>query len=138
MNYSRINQKFFGEYLELDKLLCERFGTKSGVTEYINKLTNANGAHGREKLLRKLIKYRGLRNRIAHEPGALKSIDSIKKEDVSWIKSFKKTAKKGKDPLAVYLKSASGRAGSAALKKTLALAAVVAVVAAVALIIILL
>ena len=135
MNYSRINQKFLGEYLELDKLLCEKFDTKTGVTEYINKLTNAKHAAGRDKALHRLIKYRGLRNRIAHEPGALKDIDNITKDDIIWVKSFRKSASKGKDPISVYLKRASGRAGARALKKALVLAGAAAVVIAVAVLI---
>lgn len=122
MSYNKINQNFLGEYLELDKLLCEKLSAKSGVTEYINKLSGAKYAPGRDGALPRLTKYRSLRNRIAHEPGALKDIDTITKEDVIWLKSFRKSAARGKDPLSRYLKKASEVATGRAFKKALILA----------------
>ena len=129
MNYSRINQKFLGEYLELDKALCQKLDSKAGVTEYLNRLNGVKYAPGRDNSLHRLIKYRGLRNRIAHEPGALKDIDNITREDILWIKDFKKRVKRGKDPLSVYLKKASSRIRNKALKRTLILAGAGAVAA---------
>lgn len=139
MNYSRINQKFLGEYLELDKALCQKLDSKAGVTEYINKLNGAKYAPGRDNSLHRLIKYRGLRNRIAHEPGALKDIDNITRDDIIWLKGFKKQVMRGKDPLSVYLKKASSRIRNRALKRTLLLAGIgaAAVLAAVAVIVLL-
>ncbi len=130
MNYNRINQKFLGEYLELDKALCGKLDTKTGVTEYINKLTAAKYAPGRDNALHRLTKYRAIRNRIAHEPGALKDINNITKDDILWVKSFKKTAMKGKDPLSIYLKRASDRATKRAFKRTLVLVSAAAFVLA--------
>ncbi len=122
MNNSKINQAFLGEYLELDKLCAEKLCTKSGITEYIKKLTDVRFAPGRENALHRLIKYRSIRNRIAHEPGAIKNIDTVSKGDISWLKDFIKDVKRGKDPLSVYLKAASKRAGRVAIKRTLILA----------------
>lgn len=131
MNYNKINQKFLGEYLELDKTLCEKFSTKSGVTEYIKKLSDAKHASGRDNVLPRLTKYRSLRNRIAHEPGALKDIDTITKDDILWLKSFRKSASRGKDPLSRYLKRASDIATGRAFKRALILAGIAAAALAV-------
>ncbi|MBO5010679.1 MAG: hypothetical protein IKJ13_03705 [Clostridia bacterium] len=131
MNNSKINQAFLSEYLELDKLCAERFDTKSGITEYIRKLTDVRFASGRENALHRLTKYRSIRNRIAHEPGAIKNIDTVAKGDISWLKAFTKDVKRGKDPLSVYLKAASKRAGRGALKRTLILAGILAAALAV-------
>lgn len=126
MNNSKINQAFLGEYLELDKLCAEKLEAKSGITEYIRKLTDARFAPGRENALHRLTKYRSIRNRIAHEPGAIKNIDTVAKGDISWLKAFAKDVKRSKDPLSVYLKAASKRAGRGALKRTLVLAGIAA------------
>ncbi len=126
MNNSKINQSFLGVYLELDKALAEKLDARSGITEYINKLTDTRFAPGREDALPRLIKYRSLRNRIAHEPGAIKSIDTITKADISWLKGFLREAKRGKDPVSRYLKSASKLAWIGALKRTLVLVGIAA------------
>ena len=131
MNNSKINQSFLGEYLELDKACAEKFGAKSGVTEYINKLTNIRFAPRRDNVLPRLSKYRSVRNRIAHEPGALQSIDTLSRDDVSWLKSFLGEVKRGKDPISLYLKKASRRANSRAFLRTLVLLGIAAAVIAV-------
>ena len=124
MNNSKINQAFLCAYIDLDKACAEKLDTKSGITDYIKKLTDTRYAPGRENALHRLVKYRSIRNRIAHEPGAIKNIDTVTKADVVWLKGFFKEVKRGKDPVSLYLKAASKRAGRGALKRTLILAAI--------------
>ena len=103
----KFNEKFLNQFIELDKLCCEKFGVATnGVTEYINRLNNARFAPNRDEILPCLVKYRNLRNRFAHEPQALRKSDDIAKADVKWVKKFKKTVKGKKDPISKYLKKA--------------------------------
>ena len=103
----KTNEKFLNQFIELDKLCCEKFGVATnGVTEYINRLNNARFAPNRDEVLPKLVKYRNLRNRFAHEPQALRKSDDIAKADFKWVKKFKKTVKGKKDPISKYLKKA--------------------------------
>ncbi len=103
----KINEKFLNAFLELDKLCCEKFGVAAnGVTEYINRLNNARFAENRDEVLPRLVRYRNLRNRFAHEPMAIRKCDDISKDDNKWIVSFKKDVKKKKDPYFKYLSKA--------------------------------
>ena len=103
----KLNEKFVNNFIELDKLCCEKFGVASnGVTEYINRLNNARFAPNRDEVLPELVKYRNLRNRFAHEPQALRKSSDISKADVKWVAKFKKSTKKKKDPISKYLKKA--------------------------------
>jgi hypothetical protein len=103
----KLNEKFLNNFLELDKLCCEKFGVATnGVTEYINRLNNARFAPERDEVLPKLVKYRNLRNRFAHEPQAIRKCDDIAKADIKWVAKFKKSVKGKKDPISKYLKKA--------------------------------
>ena len=103
----KLNEKFVNNFIELDKLCCEKFGVASnGVTEYINRLNNARFAPNRDEVLPELVKYRNLRNRFAHEPQALRKTSDIAKSDIKWVAKFKKSVKKKKDPISKYLKKA--------------------------------
>ena len=103
----KTNEKFLNNFLELDKLCCEKFGVATnGVTEYINRLNNARFAPDRDEVLPRLVKYRNLRNRFAHEPQAIRKSDDITKADIKWVANFKKSVKKKKDPISKYLKKA--------------------------------
>ena len=103
----KLNEKFVNNFIELDKLCCEKFGVASnGVTEYINRLNNARFAPNRDEVLPNLVKYRNLRNRFAHEPEAIRKADDISKADIKWVADLKKTVKGKKDPISKYLKKA--------------------------------
>ncbi len=103
----KINEKFLNVFLELDKRCCEKFGVAtSGVTEYINRLNNARYAPDRDEVLPRLVKYRNLRNRFAHEPLAIRKADDLTKADVKWVAGFNKSVKKKKDPISKYLRKA--------------------------------
>ena len=100
-----INSKFYNEYLALDSLLASKLGLKrGGVTEYINRLGTNSAVPERDATLSKLVHYRGIRNKMAHEEGALRKLEGVKREDIKWVKTFAKQVKSGKDPLSRYLK----------------------------------
>ena len=126
----KINEKFLGLFLELDKLCCEKFGVATnGVTEYINRLNNARFAPDRDEVLPRLVKYRNLRNRFAHEPQAIRKCDDINKEDVKWVAKFKKATKKKNDPISKYLKKARRFARRRKLRKVLLVVLILAALA---------
>ena len=107
MSKKSLNEKFLKSFLELDKVCCEKFGVASnGVTEYINRLNNAKFAPKRDEVLPRLVKYRNLRNRFAHEVNAIRKYGDLTKKDVKWVVSFNKTVNKKKDPLSKYLNKA--------------------------------
>ena len=103
----RISETFLSSYMELDKDCCEKFGiTTGGVTEYINRLNNARFAPGRDDVLPRLVRYRNIRNKFAHEVSAIRKVDEITKVDVNWLRSFNKDVIKKRDPISLYLRKA--------------------------------
>ena len=103
----RINEAYLAAYIELDRITSEKFGVSAGgVTEYINRLNNARFAPGREEALPRLVRYRNLRNKLAHEAGAIRRMNEITKADVKWIRAFIKALTKRKDPISAYLRKA--------------------------------
>ena len=103
----KVNEAFFEYYVQLDKLCCDKFGiTEKGATEYITRLNNARFAPSRDEVLPKLVKYRNLRNSLAHDEGAMISSTDITKQDAKWVKDFVKTLDKKRDPLSLYLRKA--------------------------------
>jgi len=103
----RLNESFCDAFMELDKRCCEIFGVVSGgVTEYINRLNNARFAPGRDEALPRLVRYRNLRNKMLHEPGALRKITEITKADIKWVRRFDRDLAKRRDPISVYLRKA--------------------------------
>ncbi len=101
----RINEQFMSCYLELDKECCEKFGvTTGGVTEYINRLNNARFAPNRDDVLPRLVRYRNMRNKFAHEVGAIRRADELTKADISWLRAFGRDIVRKRDPISAYLK----------------------------------
>lgn len=104
---NKLNGAFLNSYIELDKICSVKFGTVSGgVTEYINRLINARFAPERDEVLVRLVRYRNIRNKIAHEDGTRQTIEEINRSDIRWIDNFKKELNKKKDPISVYLRRA--------------------------------
>ena len=91
---NKFNTLFLNSYLELDKVCCLKFGVVTGgVTEYINRLINARFAPDRDEVLPRLVRYRNIRNRMAHEAGALTDIDEINRlfsEETQRIREYEK------------------------------------------------
>ena len=103
----KFNSAFLNAYIQLDKMCCHKFGiVTGGVTEYINRLINARFTPEREQVLPRLVRYRNIRNRIAHEAGALQSIDELTRMDVKWLEDFVKDIEKKRDPITLYLRKA--------------------------------
>ena len=100
---NKINLAFFNAYLELDKICAKRFSiSKGGVTAYINNLVDTRYAPDRNEVLRKLIKYRKLRNILAHEAVAMTELNEIGKDDIKWVNQFAKSVEKNRDPISRY------------------------------------
>ena len=103
----RVNETFLTAYMELDRDCCEMFGVSTGgVTEYINRLNNARFAPGRDDVLPRLVRYRNVRNRFAHEINAIRRVDEIAKVDVSWLRAFNRDVVRKRDPISAYLRKA--------------------------------
>lgn len=101
------NSKFLSTYNGLDKICCQKFGiVTGGTTEYISRLMNTRFAPERDEVLARLVKYRNLRNRMAHEVGALEDAEGITKADLRWIAGFTKDLEKKRDPISLYLRRA--------------------------------
>lgn len=121
----RLNERFLANYIELDKNCCEKFGVATGgVTEYINRLNNARFAPNREEVLPRLVRYRNLRNKMAHELGSLKKMNDVTKADVRWLHKFDKEITKKSDPISSYLKRARRYARRRRVKRYITLTAV--------------
>ena len=120
----RLNEHFLASYIALDKDCCEKFGVAtSGVTEYINRLNNARFAPGREDALPRLVRYRNIRNKMAHEIGSLRRSSEVTKADIAWLRKFDKDIIKRKDPISAYLKRARRYARRRRIKKYLTVGA---------------
>ena len=126
---NRLNSAFLSAYIELDKVCCLKFGAATGgITEYINRLITARFAPDRDDVLPRLVKYRNIRNRMAHEEGAFGKIDEIAKADVRWIQGFKKAMQKKRDPISLYLRKTRRYARRRRLRKVLIIAALLILV----------
>lgn len=103
----RLNHSFLEIYKELDRDCCEKFGvTSGGVTEYINRLNNARFAPERDDVLPRLVRYRNIRNKFAHDVGSIRKSDEISKADIKWVRGFNKDLVKKRDPISTYLRKA--------------------------------
>jgi len=103
----RVNENFLNIFMDIERLCCDKFGLASGgVTEYISRLNNARFAPDRDEVLPKLVRYRNLRNRFAHEPGAVKKSDELGKDDIKWVSRFRSDLSRKKDPISRYLRQA--------------------------------
>ena len=126
----KLNVRFMEEYIKLDTACCVKFGIKSnGTSEYISRLYNTRLAPDRDATLESLVEYRNVRNRLAHEDGAMSQSSEIAKKDIKWVKKFTRSVKKSRDPISVYLKKARSRAAFRKLKITLALIILIALAA---------
>ncbi len=132
-NKHKINEAFLNAFIEVDKTCSAKFSVSSGgVNEYINRLRNARFAAGRDEVLPRLVRYTNLRNRLAHESGALRQIDEIAKLDVKWLLSFEKILEKKKDPISLYLRKARRYARRRRALRAVACICIIAFIAAAA------
>jgi uncharacterized protein YutE (UPF0331/DUF86 family) len=107
MNHFKTNEKFLEKFISVESRLAKKLGINTaGVTDYINRLTNAKAAPNRDETLSQLIRFRTLRNRLVHQDGALRTLSEISKADVKWLTKFEKEVKKDRDPLSLHGKKA--------------------------------
>ena len=108
---NKINMSFFNAYLELDKACAKLLEvSRGGATAYINKLAELRFAPERSEVLPRLLKYRKIRNIIAHEEGAFSEVDEITKADIKWINRFTASVNKKRDPVSRYERKAKAYA----------------------------
>ena len=84
-------------------MCSDKFGVPyGGVTEYINRLNTARFAPGREEVMPRLVRYRNIRNRLAHEIASIRRTGEVTKEDIAWLKKFLRAVRKRRDPISIY------------------------------------
>ena len=100
---NKINLEFFNAYLDLDKACNQYFEiSKGGATTYINRLKELEFGPEKSESLSKLIKYRKIRNILAHEADGFDDITDITKDDIKWLNEFAKSVKRKADPVSLY------------------------------------
>lgn len=96
---------FMDEYKHLEKICGDMLGDSRKVSAYIDEMKQLpDGVHwvpGWEEDLRRLKQYRGIRNKIAHEPGYTEE-NMCEPEDVLWLENFYDRILHQEDPLALY------------------------------------
>lgn len=123
------NVKFIEKYIILENTANALMNKKSsGVSAYISELETLTLDSNAKETLKLLKKCRFVRNKLAHDPGALKNNSEITKDDVKFIKKLTSDMQKRKDPLSRLLNGSS--AFSSKIKAIIALAAVAAVIIA--------
>ncbi len=126
----KLNHQFLEMYKGLDRDCCEKFGvTTGGVTEYINRLNNARFAPDRDDVLPRLVRYRNIRNKFAHDIGSIRKSDEISKPDLKWLRIFNKDIVKKRDPISVYLRKARRYARRRKMYRAIFVCSVILVIA---------
>ena len=101
MNNTKINVEFFEKFGELEKLCNDMYSQKHGVSCYIDDMINMQGRYnvkGWDIYLKRLKETRHKRNKLAH--GEIGFSDKYAlKEDIIFVKQFKKLILKGQDPI---------------------------------------
>ncbi|MBR0541897.1 MAG: hypothetical protein IJK26_06805 [Clostridia bacterium] len=97
------NNAFFNEFNRLDKLCSDIYGEPHGVTCYINEMKEKNEIDCRSISswhddLSKLIKYRHIRNHLAHEENAFNE-SLCEQEDIDYLYNFYNRIVNEQDPL---------------------------------------
>ena len=57
-------------------------------------------------MLPRLVRYRNIRNKFAHDVGSIRKSDEISKADIKWVRGFNKDLIKKRDPISTYLRKA--------------------------------
>ena len=104
---NKINMSFFNAYLELDKACAKLLEvSRGGASAYINKLAELRFVPERNEVLPKLLKYRKIRNVLAHEEDAFSEVAEITKADIKWLSKFTASVNKKRDPVSRYERKA--------------------------------
>ena len=95
-----LENKFFEEFIRLEKLCNEIYDTKNGVSSYIEDMEEnaaaGRGINGWQEDYKALKHVRYVRNQIAHE---LDEAYTAEKSDVDYVKSFYRRIMNEDDPL---------------------------------------
>lgn len=125
----KLNERFLAEYAELDEACCEKFGiAENGVEAYMNRLDKIRFAPDRNVVLSTLLKYKNLKGKLANDARAVKKDNEISKNDINWVKKFKKSLNQSKDPISSYLKKAHRYARNQKLKNRIITVVILALV----------
>ena len=121
-----INVKFQEEYKKLDALCKDLLKTETGVTDYINQMEST--IPKKSALVtcfaddyKKLKHYRWVRNKLAHEVGALDE-ELCDSDDVKWIVDFSRKIKKLQDPLSLIQNNKNKKTKKREIKKAKSIA----------------
>nr|MBE6544482.1 hypothetical protein [Oscillospiraceae bacterium] len=100
---SKINMSFFNAYKELDSACAKRLGiSRGGVSAYIGRLVELKYVPERSDVLPRLIKYRKIRNILAHEENAFDRSFEITNSDVKWLSRLARRVERSSDPISRY------------------------------------
>ncbi len=94
--------EYMYEYIRLDNLCKDLFDSNKGISTYIERLENLKG-YGYKEDLKKLKRYRHIRNQIAHETNP-DEINMCDYSDIDWIHDFYQNILRQSDPLALEYK----------------------------------
>ncbi len=109
------NISFMESYILLERAADQLMKRKGGgISAYISALERQKLNTGAADTLKFLKKCRIVRNKLAHDPGALKSNSEISKSETKRIKKLTTAMKSEKDPLSKLLKKK--KAGAFKLK----------------------
>jgi len=103
-----LNITFQEKYKKLDNLCKDCYGSKEGISEYINQMEKNHQSGLRlipnwDDDYKQLKHSRWIRNQLAHETGTL-YLDVCSKNDIEFITIFYNNILNTKDPLAVLQK----------------------------------
>ncbi len=93
------NLSFLENYILLERAADNLMKKGGGVGAYIAALERQKLDTGAADTLKFLKKSKSVRNRLAHDPGAIKETSDITSSDIKRIKKLTALIKKGKDPL---------------------------------------
>ena len=115
------NLRFLNEYKRLDKLCAEMNGERTGgVSAYLADMEKYYSASGLVKGFgddyKTLKYYRGVRNRLVHEPDSL-SEPLCNEDDINWIVDFHNRILRAEDPLTTARKARESQARQSAGKQ---------------------
>lgn len=123
------NLGFMEEYILLEAAANKLMGRNGGgLSRYIAELEHQDLDTGAADTVKLLKKCRAVRNKLAHDPGALRGNSEITKSDIKKIKKLTSLMKKKRDPLSLRLKSKKKRA--AKIKLAILAVAVISLVLA--------
>lgn len=97
--------EFINSYKKLEKLCGEIYGSKHGISSYIDEMICTPSASqyilGWNEDLKMLKHYRWVRNKIVHEPDCSED-NMCEQDDAEWLDNFYSRIMSQTDPLTLY------------------------------------